>query len=144
MPNCKNSCQKVKVCTDKGFEFGYLHGMIQVFLFNCTSDANGQSCLVHPVCGKTVCVGEMVLLETRISDAGAFILQGIRIKDGLRFCRFGSVETKNLSRSVISRCDGGIFQVVQLSVEESTKSEDCGGVIKLVLIGEASGPQLRQ
>lgn len=136
------SYRAIKNYNVKGYKFGLIDGVIQLYLFNCCKYSNRQSCLLHQICGAAVTVGELVVVELCKSENNRTILQGLRIRDGFKFCRFGYVEVSCANESLLRMYDGMLFQDVQQSEEDHQLSAGYDGVIKLVLVGNANAPQL--
>lgn len=130
------------ICINK-YLFGYVNGIYQLFLFNGASSEADQQCVLHESCGATLCVGEMVLVELCTAESGKQHLKGFRIRQGLKSCCVGNLELNNETKLVLTAFDRSITQVDFLSEDETNRSKNVNGCIKLLVIGVKDAPQLK-
>lgn len=124
------------------FEFGYVNGMFQMFLFNGASNINVQQCVLHSSCGESLHVGEVVLVEQCELECGTRVLRGFRVRQGLKSCCIGSIDCSQNLSCIYELFTNALTQVDLLSEDEAKLSSSVNGCIKLILIGNKDAPQL--
>ena len=118
-----------------GFTVGLVSGHYVLVLSNVCSADNGQHCELHAVCGQTVCLGEVGVVEKTIQADGQEVLRGIRLRDGDCSCIFGHIPVKELRPEIADYFANKVVQVIELEDDEIKNSAKVNGVIKVVVVG---------
>ena len=116
-----------------------------IYIFNAFDGNKGGNCCIHEVCGKSVHIGDVVLLKTMIDIGGEnCFLYGYLIEAGLLSCKIGYVNKNIIGNHIFNKFSNVIVQVLECNDDEISSSvlEKYGGVIKTVVIGKTSSNNL--
>lgn len=123
------------------FNIGFVNGLLQLFLFDGADENEEQQCALHTACGKSLCIGELVLIEQVEKESEQAFLKGYRIRQGMKSCCVGRIPIIKEHYDVFHAFDQVLTQVDFLSDAEARMSSVVNGSIKLIVVGIKSGPQ---